>query len=98
MPSSLAFLSFHIAFERFQCDTPNSSDKIAIGPQARQLALELWELLTQGAATRSLNVLHEPMDTEVWVTSDQEMYMIGPDFQLDELLSPLLNGFQDESF
>ncbi len=95
---SSVLLSFYIAFERFQGDASDCSHKITVCPQARQLALELWELLTQRAATCALDVLDEPMDTELRVTSDQQMHMIGHDFQLNELLSPCLNRFPNESF
>jgi hypothetical protein len=72
---------------------PTVATKIAIRPQTRQLALQLRKLLPQGPATGAPDGLDQPMDTELWVTSDQQMHKVGHDFHLNKLLSPLLNGF-----
>src|SRR6266849_926064 len=98
MPFSLAFLSFYISLESFQRDTTHGGNEIAVCPQTWQPPLELWELLTQRAATGCLDVPHQSVNAELWITSHQEMHMIGHDFHLNELLSPFLDGFQDNSF
>ncbi len=38
------------------------------------------------------------MYPELWITSNQQVYMIRHNFHLNELLSPLLNRFKDDSF
>src|SRR6266853_1882623 len=98
MPASLAFLSLYVAFERIQGNTSNRCTKVGVCPQTWKLAFELWELLPQGSATGSLDVLHKPMYPKLRVTSNQHMHMIGHHFHLNELLSPLLNSFEDDSF
>src|SRR6266487_430608 len=95
---SLAFLPLYIPLECFQSDTSNRGNKIAVRPKAWQFPLELGEFLTQVAAARSLDVLHEPMYPKLWITAYQQVYMIGHDFQFNQLLSPLLNGLHDNSF
>src|ERR1017187_7851313 len=62
------FLPFYIAFKRFQRNTSNSGAKVAIRPQTWQTAFELRVLLTQVPAARSLDILHQSMDTKLWVT------------------------------
>ncbi len=37
------------------------------------------------------------MDTELWVTSNNEVDMIGQDFHLNQFLPPLLYCFQNDS-
>ena len=98
MPVSLAFLSLYVAFQRLQGDPSNCRTKVGVGPQAWKLAFELWELLPQRAAAGSLDRLHQPMNTKLWITANQEMHMVGHDFHLNELLSPFFNGFQDNRF
>ena len=46
----------------------------------------------------SFDGLHQPMDTEVWVTPNEQVDVIGHDFHFNELLSPLLYTLLDDSF
>jgi hypothetical protein len=95
---SLPFLSFHVPFECFQGDTSDSRNEIVVCPQAWESPLELRELLPQVPATGTLDISHQSVYPKLWVTADEQMHMIRHDFHLDTLLSPLLNGFQDDSF
>src|SRR6266849_3320021 len=46
--------------------------------------------------TGSLDELDQPMDTKLWIATEQEKHVIGHDLNANTILSPLGNNFEDE--
>jgi len=77
----LAFLTLDILLHNSQGSSSHRRDKIAIGPQGRQFALQDRKLLAQEATTSAFDQTYQPMDTELGVTLHQQMHVIGHDLQ-----------------
>jgi hypothetical protein len=94
----LAFLVLNIPFDGIKGDASSGATVIAVRPQRGQLPFQMGKLQAQLTTAGSFDELHQPMDTELWVTPNEQVDVIGHDFHFNERLSPLLYHLLDEGF
>ncbi len=59
--------------------SPYRTHEVTIGPQRRELALQDWKLLTEEPRGATLHESYQSMDSELWITFNEQMDMIGHD-------------------
>jgi hypothetical protein len=83
--SLLPFLVLNILFDDRERRSANGTDKIAVCPERRKSPLQGWKLLPQVATTPTLDGAYQPVNTELWITLDQQMHVIRLDIQAQDL-------------
>lgn len=91
----LPFLRFYVLFQYFQCHAAGRLCKVGIGPERRQAAPERRELLSKQTRTTSLDLLDEPVDAKLRVTSQEQVNMVGQHLKLNYLLLELRYSLQN---
>ncbi len=78
-------LVFDILLDDLQGCAADSGDEIRVGPERGEPGLEGRELLTENTRRPSFDLLDESVDSVLRVAFDQQVYVIGHVFQLDDL-------------
>lgn len=94
----LTFLAFDVFLDGFDGYAPGRDYEIRICPQTRQTAFKVGKLFTELVGTCPLDELNQPMNTELRVTTNQQVNMVRHDFHFNELLSPFFNYLKNDSF
>ena len=94
----LTFLAFEVLSHSFNGDAPSSSDKIRVRPQAREFTFQVWKLFSELMGACTLDVFNQSVNTELGITANQQMNVIGHNLKFDELLIPLFYYLKDDSF
>jgi hypothetical protein len=89
-------LIFHVLFYHRQPCSTNRGHEITISPQRGQTRFECGKFLPQIVRGNAFQILDEPMYPKLRVHFDQNVYMVGHDFQSayfgSESLTPLVQN------
>jgi len=91
------FLVFDVLPDDFQRCAADSADKIEV-PERRQAAFKGWELPAQQPGAAPFQLFDQPVYPKLRVHFHQQMNVVGPHFQLDQVGLKLKRGFCDDFF
>jgi putative transposase len=84
-------LVLDVLLDNGQRRAANSRDKVGVRPERWQPATQRWVLRAQEPGRTALDQLYQPVDSELWIDFNEQMYVIGHHFHLDQFRT----GFKD---
>src|SRR5215469_6843212 len=88
-------LLLDILFDESKRSAAGCPNAIRVGPQHWQLPFQGRKLLTQEPRRSPFDEFDQAMNPELWVHADQQMNMIGHDFQFFYFCTVFLAGLPD---